>query len=307
MKSLLLLLILQLTPPAIEVEKYQEVETVLTKMYNHTRLLTADKEAEGMALALLTKYPDDPYVYHLWASAEWLLIGRELNLKADEQKDISAINDYQERAERYRQLVDKGLALTENAADEKLLFLRGALEFDHAKFSARYESRLSGLRRADKEAAEGVKILRSILQTNPRFCSAYLLLGGNRFQISVKTNAIEKLLAWKFSKVYSELYAVDKDVFNEQKSVSWLERAYRCESPELWSEQIELEAGFLLAEAYRHFGKQQNIKDELAILKKEVPLLNRLSGTLPQNSDLSKMLAERELRLKILTNYFSKK
>lgn len=307
MKSLLLLLVLQPPSPAIETEKYQEIEAVLTKMYNHTRLLTADKEAESMAKALLDKHPNDPYVYHLWASAEWLLMGRELNLKADEQKDISAINGYQERAEHYRQLVSKGLALTEKTFDHDILFIRGTLWFDQAKFSARYESHLSGLRRADQEAAEGIRTFRNIFQNNPDFCSAYLLLGGNRLQMSIKTNAIEKLLAWKFSKAYGELYLLDKDVFNEQKSIQWLEKAYRCESSEIWAQQTELEAGFLLTGAYRHFGRQLGIKEELGILKKEVPLLNRLSHTFPQNTDLVRMLTERELRLKVLTNYLFKK
>ncbi|MDP3731151.1 MAG: hypothetical protein Q8R34_01505 [bacterium] len=306
MKLVLLLLAFQLSPPA-ETQKYREIDAVLNKSYNHSRVLSADKEAESMAWTLLGKYPNDPYVYNLWASLEWLLIGRELDLKADEQKDIAQIKGYEERAKRYRDTVNKGLALTENTSDERTLFLRAALKFDHAKFSARYESRFSGLRKADQEAAEGIGILREMIKKKPSFCSAYLFLGGNRLQLSLKTNALEKLLAWKISKVYNELYYIDSDVFNDQKSVEWLEISYRCRYSQPWMKKGWLEANFLLAGAYRDYGKKTGTRDEMPILKKEVPLLEHLANMFPQNQDIAAILETRKLRLTILENYFSKK
>src|SRR3989344_8621888 len=134
MYIVLILLFLQWSP-ALETQKYQEIEAVFSKSYNHSRVLSADKEAETMAKTLLEKYPNDPYIYNLWASLEWLLIGRELNLRADEQTDIRKINGYEQRAKQYRDTVNKGLVLTENKNDERSLFLRAALQFDHAKIS----------------------------------------------------------------------------------------------------------------------------------------------------------------------------
>lgn len=292
---------------AEETQKYREVDAIFDKMYNHSRVLALDKEAENLARILLEKYPHDPYIYNLWASTEWLLIGRELNLKANEQREIGEIDGYRERGRRYRQIVDKGLILTENSSDKKILFIRAALMFDHAKFSARYESRLSGLRRADKEAAEGIRILKKVIQIDPNFCSAYFLMGGNRLQLSTKTNVVEKLFAWKFSKVYNELYSLDSDVFNEKKSIEWLEKAYQCGFPQLWLKKTWLETSFLLMGAYRDYGKELDIKDEMAILQKEIPLLKRLCTIFPQNRDIVQILTEREFRLKILQSYFSKK
>ncbi|TSC74631.1 MAG: hypothetical protein G01um101444_236 [Parcubacteria group bacterium Gr01-1014_44] len=306
MKFAVILLFLQLSPAA-ETQKYQEIDEVLNKTYNHSRQLSADKEAEAMARILLEKYPDDPYVYNLWASLEWLLIGRELNLRADEQKDIREVNGYKERVQRYRDTVNNGLTLTENTKDERSLFLRSALKFDHAKFSARYESKYSGLKRADKEAGEGIQILREILKANPSFCSAYLFLGGNRLQLSTKTSLYQRPFIWGFSGVYSEIYSINTDVFNEQKSIEWLEISYRCHYSHPWMKKGWLETNFLLIGAYRDYGKKLNPRDEIPVLKKEVPLLKQLTAMFPQNQDIAKMLSERELRLKTLENYFSKR
>ena len=304
MKFFLVFLLWQ-SPP--ETQKYQEIDDVFNKMYNHSRLLSADKEAESMAKALLEKYPDNPYLYNLWASLEWLLIGRELNLRADEQREIAGINGYKERVQRYRDTVNKGLALTENSSDERLLFLRAALKFDHAKFSARYEGGLFRYKRADQEAAEGIEILREVISRNPSFCSAYLFLGGNRLQLSTKLNLAQQLLAWKSSRVYKELYVIDSDVINERKSIEWLEISYRCHYSQPWMKKGWLETNFLLVGTYRNYRKKLGIKDEIGILQKEVPLLQQLSGMFPQNQDIAKILIETELRLKILGNYFSKK
>ncbi len=305
MKLAMILLLFQLS--AVETQKYKEIDEVLSKSYNHSRQLSADKEAEAMARELLEKYPDDPYIYHLWASTEWLLIGRELNLKADEQIEIGGIAEYKERAQQYRNTVNKGLALTENTSDERLLFLRAALKFDHAKFSARYEKGLNGLKKADKEAAEGIKILREILQRNPSFCSAYFFLGGNRLQLSTKTKVLERPFIWGLSSVYAELYQVDTDVFNDKKSIEWLEISYSCHYSRPWMKKGWLETNFLLAGAYRDYARKIGVRDELPILKKEVPLLEQLAAMFPQNKDITEMLETRKLRLKILENYFSKR
>lgn len=313
MKLTVILLFLQLSPVA-ETQKYQDIDAVLNKSYNHSHQLSADQEAEVMARALLEKYPDDPYVYNLWASMEWLLIGRELNLRADEQKEIREINGFKERAQRYRDTVNKGLALTEssdpassNTSDERSLFLRAALKFDHAKFSARYESRYSGLKRADQEAAEGLKILKGILKNNPNFCSAYLFLGGNRLQLSTKTSLFQRPFIWGLSSVYAQLYSIDSDVFNDKKSIEWLEISYQCHYAQPWMKKGWLETNFLLAGAYRDYGKKLNPRDEIPVLKKEVSLLEQLTAMFPQNQDIVQMLSERVLRLKTLEDYFSKK
>jgi len=308
MKIFLLLLTLLQAPPSFENIKESELEEVFNRTYNQTRNLFLDMGAENMAKGLLEKYPDDPYVYDLWASTEWLLIGRELNLRADEQKDITNLINYRERAENYRRMVEKGLALTENKTDEKTLFARAVLKFDQAKFSARYESRLTGLKKADREAAEGIKILKQTIKANPNFCSAYLFLGGNRLQLSTRPNFAERLLVWKFSKVYAELYSIDKDVFNEKKSVEWLEKSYYfCDVDHPWEKKTWLETAFLLAGAYRNYHKKMPVKEEVSVLPKEISLLKSLSARFPQNQDLARMLSERELRLKVLQNYFSKK
>lgn len=311
MKLALLLLLFQLYSPRVdvlEIQKYIEIDEILTKSYNHSRQLSADQEAEAMARTLLEKYPDDPYAYHLWASMEWLLIGRELNLKADEQKDITKLDKYKERAKRYRNLVDKGLLLTENAQDEKLLFLRAALQSDHAKFTARYDGGgIFRFRQADKEAAEGIRILKKILENNPGFCSAYLFLGANRLQLSTKLNLAQQLLAWKGSRIYNELYTIDSNVVDEKKSIEWLEISYACHYFQPWMKKGWLEANFLLIGAYQGYGNRLNVRDQIPILKKEIPILRRLSAIFPQNQDVADMLSSRELRLKTLENYFNKR
>lgn len=305
MKLALILLLFQLS--SAETEKYREIDAVFSQMYNHSRLLSADKEAEKMARTLLEKYPDDPYVYNLWASLEWLLIGRELNLRADQQKEIREINNYKERAEQYRSTVNKGLALTENTDDERSLFLRAALQFDHAKFSARYESHYSGLKQADKEAGEGLKVLKKVLEGNRNFCSAFVFLGGNRLQLSTKTKLFERPFIWGLSNVYAQLNSIDSDVFNEKKSIEWLEISYRCHYSQPWMKKGWLETNFLLIGAYRDYGKKLGAREEIPVLKKEVSLLKKLVDMFPQNQDVGQMLSERELRLKVLENYFSKK
>ncbi len=298
--ALTLLLFFQLPPPISEAEKYEEIEVILNKTYNHTRLLEADKEAERLAQALMGKYPDDPSVYDLWASAEWLLIGRELNLKADEQKDLSRVNGYKERIQRYHHSVEKGLALTENSVDERMLFLQAALKFDQAKFAAKYEGRFSGLRKADKEAAEGLKILKGILKDNPNFCSAYLFLGANRLQFSTKVKWYQKPFVWATSRAYNELYAFDGDVINEKKSIEWLERAYHCGYPEPWLKKAWLETSIILIGAYDNFDQKHGGKEEMDTLLKEVPLLQKMAALFPQNQDLGQRLSQKESRLKQL-------
>lgn len=308
---ILLFFQMQVTAQAeTEAQKYKAIDEILNKLYNHSHLLSADQEAENMARALLGENPHNPLVYHLWASIEWLLIGRELNLKADEPTDITEINGYKERSERYRNMVNKGLVLTpQDSVDERALFFRAALMFDHAKFSARYEGQLSGLKRADKEAAEGVLLLRKALETEPKLCSAYLFLGGNRFQLANKTGSwtIQRLFIRNFSSVYNELYLIDSDVFNEKKAIEWLEKAYNCGYPEPWLKSFWLEASFLLAGAYHDYHKKLGVKEEFMVLPKETALLKQLVVIFPQNLDLIKKLLERELRLKVLGNYFSKK
>lgn len=309
MKFALILFLFQIVLPPNGVEKNQEIESLLSKMYNHTRQLSADKEAEKTARELLAKYPDDPLFYDIWASAEWLLIGRELNLKADEQRDVGEINGYGERAKKYRTTVEKGLSLTAGKNDEKNLFLRAALKFDQAKFSARYEGKFSGLKQADEQAAEGIKILRQLLGINHNFCSAYFFLGGNRFQLTSKTDpwSIKRVFVRNFSAIYNELYVLDKDVFDEKKAIEWLEIASNCGYPQPWLKKAWLENSFLLIDAYRQYAKGIGIENELSILNKEVLLLKQMTGALPQNSDLTQILNEKELRLKVLQNYFSRK
>ncbi|OGF64869.1 hypothetical protein A2661_03105 [Candidatus Giovannonibacteria bacterium RIFCSPHIGHO2_01_FULL_45_24] len=301
MKSVLLLLAFQLTSPA-EIQKYQEAEAVLNKTYNHTRLLEADQEAERMARVLIHKYPDDPYIYALWASAEWLLIGRELNLRADEEKDVTQVNGYKERVQRYHYFVEKGLSLTENSIDEHMLFMRATLKFDQAKFAAKYEGRYSGLRKADQAAAEGIKILKDILRSNPNFCSAYLFLGANRLQFSTKIKWYEKPFVWASSRAYGELYAFDGDVINEKKAIEWLERAYHCGYPQPWQKKAWLETSFILVGAYGDFGKKRGKKEEMDTLLKEVPLLQKIVAFFPQNKDLGQRLSQKESRLETLQN-----
>lgn len=305
--TLLLFMVMAQALLTEETQQRKEVNTVFDKMYNHSRMLALDKEAESLARVLLEKYPHDPHFYNLWASTEWLLIGRELNLKVDEQKEINEIDGYLERSQHYRQIVDKGLGLTENSNDEKMLFVRASLMFDHAKFSARYESRFSGLKRADEEAAEGIRILKRVLGENPRFCSAYFFLGSNRLHLTTKTNFINRLFIWKFSDVYEELYSIDSNVFSEKKSMEWLEKSYQCEHHQVWQKKIWLETNFLLAGAYENYGKKLGIKDEMAVLLKEISLLKELQAIFPQNQDIVQILAKKEFRLKILQNYFSKK
>jgi len=299
MKTLLLLMFLQ-TSPSYEAVKERGFEEVLSRIYNHTRLLEADQEAEKMARSLLEKYPDDPYTYTIWASIEWLLIGRELNLKADEQKDIRKIRGYENRTKQYRELVNKGLALTENKTDEKSLFLRAALQFDHAKFSARYEGGFGGLDKADKEAAEGLKIAKIILAQKPNFCSAYFFLGGSRLQFSTKVPWYKKPFVWGISRAYKELYNLDGDVINEKKSIEWLERVYHCGFPQPWLKKVWLETNFVLVGAYDNFDKKHSPKEEMDTLLKEVPLLQKLSSLFPQNQDLAQRRSDKEARLQVL-------
>ncbi len=302
----LFLLFLRLSP-GTEAQKYQDVDELFYQILNHSRLLSADQEAEKTARHLLEKYPDDPYLYNLWASTEWLLIGRELNLKADEQREIDQTEGYDQRAKRYQANTEKGLALTEGKNDSKNLFLKATLKFDQAKFASRYESHISGLNHADQKAGEGIQILKQILAANPNFCSVYFFLGGTRLQLATKVGGLNWIFVRLFSETYTQLRSLDSDVFNEQKSIEWLEKAYQCGYPQPWLKKTWLETTFLLAKAYRDYGKGLGTREEMAVLQKEVPLLKQLGGMFPQNQDVASMLVERELRLKVLQNYFSKK
>lgn len=297
-------------PGNAEEERYFQANQILEEFYNHFDSVEENAKAKKAIFELIRKYPDEPYLYNVWALTEWVLIGHELGIKIDEQKDIVEIPIYLNRVSEYHKLVDEGISLTDGKDDQKSLLLRAAFFFDKAKFIARFEGGLSGLRRADKESANSIKIIIKIFSENGDFCPGYLIPGITRFGLAAKTEpwSFNRLIVRTSSKTYNALYDFDSDVFNKNKSLQLLERMYYCKGQEIWFEKFWLESAFFLASAYGNYRKDLKITEELQILKeKEIPLLRRLAGMFPGNNDLAKKFELARLRQKILENYFTLK
>ncbi|MBI2676806.1 MAG: hypothetical protein HYX21_02565 [Candidatus Yanofskybacteria bacterium] len=325
-KILAFLAFVMLSPPATaiawptpqeqnqEEQRYEQLNRVVDSFYNNFESKESNAQDLKDAWELLRKYPDDPYFYDLWASIEWVLLGHELGVGLDKQKNISDNMELAGRAKKYHEIVGQGFKLASSQDNHKHLLAQAILLFSQAKFIYRFEGNLSGLSQADKDTADGIKILKKILKENPDFHSAYFFLGATRYGLASKTDplSLKRLFVrWK-SYTYSELYYfADDDVFNKSTALKWIEKSYENSYDKPWLKKTWLESALLLAEVYddqrEKFMNGGKSKNEWLVLEKEVSLLEKLVTTFPNRSDIARKLQLTKPRLKVLENYFSSK
>ncbi|MBI2057708.1 MAG: hypothetical protein HYT63_01865 [Candidatus Yanofskybacteria bacterium] len=325
-KILAFLAFVTLSPPVIatawpvsqeqnqEEQKYEQLNKIVDSFYDNFESKEINAQNLENAWELLRKYPDDPYFYDLWSSIEWVLLGHELGVGLDKQKNISDNVELAGRAKKYHEIVGQGFKLASSQDNHKHLLAQAILLFSQAKFIYRFEGNLSGLSQADKDTADGIKVLKRILKENPNFHSVYFFLGATRYGLASKTDPLSfkrLFVRWK-SYAYNELYYfADDDVFNKSTALKWIEKSYENSYDEPWLKKTWLESALLLAEVYddqrEEFKNSGKSKNEWLILEKEVPLLKRLVTTFPNRKDMAKKLELANPRLKVLSNYFSSK
>ncbi|HEY4484325.1 MAG TPA: hypothetical protein VI978_01215 [Candidatus Paceibacterota bacterium] len=303
---------LQISPEqSQEEQKYEQLNKVVDSFYDNFESKKSNAEDLKNAWELLQKYPDDPYFYDLWASIEWVLLGHELGVGLVQQKNISSNSELSIRARSYHEIVGQGFKLTEDKSDTKFLLAKAILLFNQSKFTYRFEGNLSGLSKADKETADGIKVLKTILKEKPDFHSAYFFLGATRYGLASKTDpwSPKRLFVRLKSYTYDELYHLaDDDVFNKSTALKWLVESYQNGYDQPWLRKTWLESAILLSGIYPDYRKDLKIKQELEILKnQELPLLKKLIETLPNRKDVQQRLVLAQLREQVLENYISSK
>ncbi len=297
---------LQISPEEEE-QRYEQLNKIVYHLYDNFESKESNAQDLKDAWELLQCYPEDPYIYDLWATTEWVLLGHELGTGLDQQKEISEFPALAERAKRYHEVVGHGLKLTDNKNDPKNQLARAILFFSQAKFTFSFESDFSGLSRADKETAEGIKLLKRILEKDSTFGPAYFFLGTTRYGLAAKTEAWspKRLVIRLKSYTYDELYYIDSDVFNKSSALEWMEKAYYYNASS-WLKKIWLESAMLLFKVYPDYRKSLKLNQELEILEtKEIILLERLAEILPHRQDLIQQLKLSKLRVKIIKDYLS--
>lgn len=292
-----------------DLEKHRKASEIIDFFYNNFESVEKNMEAQKNAWDLLQKYPNDPYLYDLWTSIEWALLGHELGSGLDQQRNISELPVFSTRIKQYHEVVDQGLKLTEEKNDDiKYLLAKSLLFFARAKFIYSFEGSLSGLAQADKETAQGIKTLKKILAKDFAFGPAYFFLGTTRYGLAAKTEAWspKRLVIRLGSYAYDELYYIDNDVFNKRSALGWIEKEYQYNDAKPWLKKIWLESAILLFKIYPDYRKGLKLSQELEILEtKEVPLLENLVEILPNRQDLVQGLKLSKLRAKILKDYLS--
>jgi len=292
----------------LEKEKYQKVNKLVDFFYNNFESVEKNLEAKKNAWDLLQNYPDDPYLYDLWATIEWASLGHELGTGLDQQKDVSEFPKLVERAKKYHVIVDQGLRLTDDKNNTESQLARAVLFFDQAKFTFSFESNTSSLSQVDKETAEGIKTLKQILEKDSALGPAYFFLGITRYGLAAKTESWspKRLVIRLASYVYYELYSLDNDVFNKSSALDWVEKGYHYTCLYPWLKKVWLESALLLFKIYPDYRKGLKLNKELEILEtKEVPLLENLAEILPNRQDVLQGLKLSKLRVRILKDYLS--
>lgn len=288
-------------------------DQILLNFYNYFDNLESNRQAKKDTEQLIALFPEEPYLYELWATIEWTLLGHELGLKLGENKDLSSLPIYQARAANYEQMIRKALALTVSVQEKttRKLNAQAALRFERSKFLVRFSEGTGRLIKADEETRQGIKALGEILVDLPDFCPAYFFLGAIRHLLISGSEAwsIKRGLVRFGSKSYKtlgQLPIIQEDVFDEEETVRWLEKAFACGYQEWWFKKSWIENGFLLTEVYAKYRQKKDLVQELIILeKRELPLLIHLTNLFPANQGLSQKLKERQLREEILKKYLA--
>lgn len=279
-----------------EKEKYHAANNILDRFYNHLESLEENRTAERAAWELIQKYPDDPYIYDLWASIEVVLISHEVGVKIG-KSGINLLREhpqYKKRADTYYETIDRAIILTNGRNDSKFLFAKAILFFDKAKFSVKFD----GLLRSDHESALGFHELGKILDELKDFCPAFFFIGGTAYLMSSQSSW-KKVGIWLKSKAYGVLSEdIGTDPFDKNLAMSHLEKVYNCGYQELWYKKTWLESGFALANAYKDLRRNISTAEEKIILAKEIALLKNMTALLPNNKDLAEKLALAEIRIK---------
>lgn len=292
-----------------EVEKNLALETCLKFFYNNISSVEKIARVKTMAEEMIVHWPDDPWLYELWASIEWSAVSLEMEVGFDERRNILGIPPYRHRAEKYHTIVAKGIQL----ADQKLaeangngqsrqqwLFAKGALCFADAKFFAKFEFGRSGLEKSDEASAQGIREFKKILAENAGFYPVFLYIGGARYQISNQGFAIRTLIRFT-SYTFAEINTIcEGDVVNKNESVQWLERSYTYGAPQPWLKKNLVDTAFVLQTAYERLriNAGLNRADEKEYIRnKELPVLLWLQEQFPENEKLQDKRKLLELRL----------
>lgn len=298
--------------------KNESVGRMLTLFYNHLDSIEKHTESKTIISRLIEKYQDDPLLYELWCAVEWSSISLELEMKLDERRDIMGIAPYRKRAEQYHQMVARGLQLADqfltSVNDDLILqrqglFAKGALFYADAKFLAKFEDGLTGLRKADEVAAQGIKEFKKLLLVDKDFLAVHLYLGSTRYQISSQ-NLIKRTTIRFTSYSFAEINTIcERDVVDKEEAILWIQWAYTYGAPELWLKKNWIESAFVLRGAYEkhRIDKSFGLSDEIQFIQnKEWPVLLWLLEQFPENKKLLEKHRELNLRLQILRNYLKK-
>lgn len=282
-------------------EKYEQIDRVIYLFYNYYDRVDKNLEAKLKIEELIAQYPGDPYLYDLWATVEWVLLGHELGVKLGERKNIDGDDKYRERISHFRDMVNKGLILTEKQSSSRLRFAQASLWLDHARFSYSYAG---GLNKADEESANGFITIRTILGENKDFCPAYFPLGITRFRFS-KESFFKRAGIKIFSRSYEEISLLNVKVMDSNEGMKWIEKTYECGYQEPWLKENWIEASFALLSIYERYRSDiDGERLELVFLKeKELPLTQRLLDLFPENIGLAEKLKEKE---KLIQGYLLK-
>ena len=266
-------------------------DAFVAEFYNNFVSIQSNKAVKEKIERLIEKHPQNPHLYGFWASVEWTLIGRELGLKANEVMNISKNQKYAQRLTIYKQMLERGFNQVENdnLLEAVLLFERGKLEY---RF-------LGDLRGADKTSAEIVRKL-----SNESSCHKYFFLGSIRFSMSTQ-GKIQQFAIYMLSENYKELQKLDNDVFSKDKSMEWLELAYKCPYDAL-SRKIWIDNAFFLISAYEIYKKNLSVRGEMPVLEKEIRVSSVLTAMFPQNTAMIEKHNLVELRHKTLSNYLKR-
>ena len=282
---------------AMHAQESYEIDSLVSEFYNNFVSKESNKEVKENIERLLERYPENPYLYNFWASVEWILMGRELGLKLNETKNISKDSAYTKRIAIYERMIEKGLLESAKLSDEEKSLSKAALLFEKSKLQYRF---FEDIKSADKTSAAVIQILE-----NTSSCHKYFFLGSIRFSLSNQSKA-KQLAIYFLSDSYEELYKLDSDVFNKEKSIEWLKRAYECGYSAVKHKNIWIETAFILINAYANYRRGLSLDNELVIIKKEMAISHALALMFPQNEDLLYLHKYNGVRQKVLENYLKK-
>lgn len=283
-----------LLPGMAHAQKTVEVDALLSEFYNNFNSVEKNRAVKEGIERLIEQYPDDPYLYSFWASVEWILTGHELKIEVSDRQNISEDKQWAKRLKTYTRVIDKGLTLTKEKTDHDSFMARAELLFEKSKLQYRF---FGDLRGADRTTAELIAFLQ-----NRESCHNYFFWGSARFGLSTQgilTRAFIPFLSY----TYEALKKLDTDVYNIEKSVEWLEHAYRCGYDTPSRKKLWIETAFFLANAHESRRQNHSVREELPILEKQISILGILTLMFPGHQKVVKHYEYLELRKTTLKNF----